>query len=38
MKRICTGLIVIALVFLISVIANAQLYQGKGLVEDWKAY
>ena len=38
MKRICKGLLVIASIFLISTVAEAQFYRGEKLVEDWKAY
>jgi Rap1a immunity proteins len=38
MKRIWGGVFVIAIAFLISPVADAQLYQGQKLVEDWKAY
>ena len=38
MTRTCKGLFVIATVFLIIPTADAQLYRGQKLVEDWKAY
>jgi len=38
MRGICKVLIVVALVFWINGVANAELYSGKKLAEDWKAY
>lgn len=38
MRGICKVLILVALVFRINGVANAELYSGKKLAEDWKAY
>ena len=38
MRGICKVLIVVTLVFLINGVADAELYSGQNLAEDWKAY
>ena len=38
MKGICKGLIVMALIFLISPVAEAQFFTGATLMDEWKAF